>query len=97
MTAAPEATYQQWMDAYQRAYVEPGAVPTMACPHCGEHRLHLEFLVNRVGDERGTAVFWCDACLRGLIPLPAPVPSAAVVTLRDVARVPNYTIVPETD
>jgi hypothetical protein len=53
------------------------------------------FLIDRVGDYRGTAVFWCDHCLRGLIPLASVIPDGAQTVLRGTEKIPNYAIVAE--
>jgi hypothetical protein len=57
--------------------------------------IRLVLLVKEVGRVPGTAVFWCDHCLRGLMPLTTLVPDGAETVVRGNETIPNYTIVPE--
>jgi hypothetical protein len=77
------------------AYENAKSFQNGACPHCGWPELRLLFLVDRVGSSRGTAVFWCDHCLRGLIPLASVIPDGARTVQRGTEKVPNYAIVME--
>jgi hypothetical protein len=81
--------------AFELAYRNAGSTRTEPCPGCGEPELRLRFLVTSAGAVRGTAVFWCDYCLRGLIPLRTLVPDGVETVLRGTETIPNYTIVPE--
>ena len=85
-----QAEYEAWLDAYEMAWQNPAAVPTMTCPSCGGNALHLIFVVDDLNDDSGTAVFWCDSCLRGLGPNQAPIPAGGTKVLRGREKVPNY-------
>lgn len=69
--------HERWMDAYQSAYADPGGVGGLGCPSCGARALRLIFVVRPPDEERGVFTFWCDSCLTGLMPGPAPVPEGA--------------------
>lgn len=87
--------YDRWSVAFDLAYGHVGSARSAACPSCNRPGLRLVFIVRSVGSQRGTAVFWCDHCLRGLIPLRALVPDGAETVLRGTETIPNYTIVTE--
>jgi hypothetical protein len=87
--------YDRWLDAFDSAHRNARSFRDGVCPHCANPALRLVFLVNEAGDKRATAVFWCDYCLRGLIPLRTLVPDGAETTVRGNETIPNYTIVPE--
>ncbi|MFI5707793.1 hypothetical protein [Kribbella sp. NPDC051620] len=87
--------YQRWMDAYNLAHHRPTSLPTLSCPNCGAHNLRLEFEVKDPCATYGTAYFWCNTCLTGPMPTPAPLPPQATTTPWGTLNPPNYTIVPE--
>jgi hypothetical protein len=87
--------YQRWMDAYTVAHHQPDSVPRLACPNCGAHQLRLEFEVKDPCATHGTAYFWCNTCLTGPMPVPAPLPPHARTTPWGTLNPPNYSIVPE--
>jgi hypothetical protein len=87
--------YDRWLEAFQFAYDNAGSFRNGECPSCGRPGLRLVFVVDKEGSNRGTAVFWCDYCNRGLIPLASVVPDGAETVLRGTEKVPNYTIVAE--
>jgi hypothetical protein len=82
-----------WVAAYEEAWRAPSAVPSQVCPSSGGTTLHLIFVVDDLDAVAGTAVFWCDACLRGLMPARAPIPIGATKVLRGLEEVPNYKLV----
>lgn len=84
-----------WMAAYEEAWRAPSAVPSQPCPSSGGTTLHLIFIVDDLDAADGTAVFWCDACMKGLIPARAPIPIGATRVLRGLEKVPNYQLVVE--
>src|SRR3954468_3101772 len=77
-----KSEYARWLDAFEMAYENAKSPPSGSCPHCGWLQLRLVFLVDREGSRRGTAVFWCAHCLRGLIPLRSVIPDGAQTVLR---------------
>jgi hypothetical protein len=87
--------YDRWIDAYMVAHHRPDAVPTQPCPSCGAHALNLEFEVKDPCATQGTAYFWCDNCLTGPMPTPAPLPPHARTTPWGRLNPPNYSIVPD--
>jgi hypothetical protein len=87
--------HRLWMDAYEWAYTHAATIGTRPCPRCGARSLRLIFVVDQLDSESGTAVFWCDACLHGLIPLRAPVAENGRRVLRGTECVPNYTLIIE--
>jgi hypothetical protein len=89
------AEHDRWLAAFGLAYENAKSFRGGECPHCGWPDLRLLFLVERDGSDRGTAVFWCDHCLRGLIPLASLIPDGARTVLRGTETVPNYAIVAE--
>jgi hypothetical protein len=92
---AGASEFARWLDAFDFAYRNAASFRGGKCPHCGHHDLRLVFLVKEAGSVRGTAVFWCDHCLRGLIPQRTLVPRGVETVLRGTETIPNYTIVPE--
>jgi hypothetical protein len=86
------ASYEQWDEAFQRAYEAPDAVGQLVCPNCGARALRLLFVVEEEGDSVGRAVFWCGNCLYGLMPNRSPVPPGAR-TVTDDPEVPDYELV----
>jgi hypothetical protein len=93
VTPTNVASYEQWEDAFQRAYGAPGLVGEQLCPNCGVRALRLLFVVEREGDRDGRAVFWCGNCRYGLPPNRSLVPPGGRVVTDD-PEVPNYRIVP---
>jgi len=92
---AARSEYARWLDAFEMAYESAKSLQGGLCPHCGWPDLRLLFLVDREGSYRGTAVFWCDHCVRGLIPLASVIPHGAQTVLRGTENIPNYSIVAE--
>lgn len=86
-------TFDDWMDDFERAYDSPDELQRLACRGCAARSLRLVFVVDEPGTERGTAAFWCDACLRGLIPLRVLVPDGATAVLRGRESIPNYKLI----
>jgi hypothetical protein len=89
----PQSEYAAWVAAYEQAWHSPSAVSEMVCPSCGEKSLRLVFVVEDLAAESGTAIFWCDSCRRGLLPVRAPIPAGAEKVLRGQEKVPNYALV----
>jgi hypothetical protein len=87
--------YDRWLDAFDFAYRNARSFRDGVCPHCGNPALRLVFVVKEAGDKRATAVFWCDHCLRGLLPLTTLVPDGAETVVQGNETIPNYTIVPD--
>jgi len=85
--------FDAWAAAYEEAWRDPSAVPSQVCPSSGGKTLHLIFVVDDLDAESGTAIFWCDACLRGLMPTRAPIAIGATKVLRGRQEVPNYSLV----
>ncbi|MGW7671505.1 hypothetical protein ACWGJX_30930 [Streptomyces sp. NPDC054775] len=88
--------FSVWLDEYQRIYQRPRSIGSRPCPHCLARALRLVFVVPSPEAESGTAAFWCGSCLRGLIPLRAPVPADAERSVEGTEAVPNYTLVVDT-
>lgn len=89
------ASFEQWMDAFQRAYHEPGRISALACPNCGSRDLQLRFVLYVRGRD-ANAAFWCDNCLQGMPPDRSEVPDGCTPVRAEDAGVPNYRIVPPT-
>jgi hypothetical protein len=87
--------FERWMDSYALAHHQPDSLPTLACPSCGTHALRLEFEVKDPCAAYGTAYFWCDNCLTGPMPAPAPIPPGTKTTPWGSLNPPNYSIIPE--
>ncbi|WP_019137606.1 hypothetical protein [Cellulomonas massiliensis] len=85
----------QWYDAYENIHAGRSTLSGTPCPSCGSKLLQLVFLVDHPASERSTFVFWCDACLRGLPPGPAPRAEGFLPTVRGTEPVPNFCIVKE--
>jgi hypothetical protein len=85
--------YDLWLDAFGFACRNARLERIQECPSCGERRLRLLFLVDEPGCVRGMAVFWCDGCLRGLMPLMSVVPVGAQTVVRGGESIPNFSIV----
>jgi hypothetical protein len=88
------ASYDAWVDAYERAFLDPRSVSVMTCPNCGYERLNLIFVVRSQEADRGSASFWCDHCLSGVVMAPAPVPEHGRREFTDSADIPNFKVVP---
>jgi hypothetical protein len=89
----PRNAYQEWIARYQEAWRSPSSVSYMSCPSCGERSLRLIFVVELADAESGTAIFWCESCLRGLMPMRAPLPDGGHRTLKGFEVVPNYSLI----
>jgi len=85
--------YTEWLDAYELAVAHASDFGAQPCPNCGSMSLRLVFIVDDFSAESGTAVFWCDHCLRGLIPMRGPVPISGERVLRGTEHVPDYVLV----
>ncbi|GAA1559262.1 hypothetical protein GCM10009741_75350 [Kribbella lupini] len=85
--------YDRWLDAYEAAYRDQGALQRLACPTCGEVALQLVFVIDAYGDGRATSAFWCKKCLWGIAPNSTSVPSSATAVLRGEEEVPDYRLV----
>ncbi len=86
------ASFGQWLEAFQQAYLSPKRASELRCPNCGVRALQLCFVTHREGGWAHVA-FWCSNCLEGVALGPSEVP-AAYNPVRDVdARIPNYRIV----
>lgn len=90
------ASYEQWLDAFQDAYQEPGLVSGLVCPSCGARGLQLRFVLYGSRERDANAVFWCGNCLQGLPPGPSEVPDGCTPVRREDAGIPDYRIVPPT-
>lgn len=90
-----DTPYQRWMDAYSLAHHQPTSLPTLGCPNCGAHNLRLEFEIKDPCAAYGTAYFWCNTCLTGPMPTPAPLPPRASTTPWGTLNPPNYSIIPD--
>ena len=92
------ATFDDWLDVYEKAYEAVPSDADLACPNCGHHTLRLVFTGDLERAE-GYASFWCDTCLLGIGISRAPIPDGAVV--RDIRvpredrlpRIPNFRLV----
>ena len=87
------ASFDDWVDAYEDAYVSPAGAAGIACPHCGALELRLVF-TTRGRRDRGLARMWCDNCLTGIFLAPVPIPDHAEAIAEGEARFPNFTLVP---
>jgi hypothetical protein len=89
-----KADFAQWLDAYEHLYETPSDLPVTPCPHCGVvGQLRLLFVLRDEGDETAQADFWCDACLVGMMPLRAPLPTDGEIVRRGQEDVPDYRLV----
>lgn len=88
------ASYEQWLDSYEAAYLFPTQVAEQRCPNCGATTLRLVFVVDDDdADAEGRPAYWCDTCLHGLLLSRITVPPAGT-RVPSTYDVPNYTIVP---
>jgi hypothetical protein len=81
------------MADYDWAYHHARILDSRPCNSCGSPSLRLIFITEREHVESGTAVFWCNSCLRGLLPLRALVPDGGETVLRGAEAVPDYELV----
>lgn len=86
---------EAWRQAYEEVYRDASHADAVPCPNCGARALRLLFVVRNDDDEDGTAVFWCDACRYGLLPVRAPVPAAGERRRKGTESVPDYLLVAE--
>jgi hypothetical protein len=86
------ASYEQWLEAFQRAYCAPDRTSELACPNCGVRELRLRFVIYGDREDRANAVFWCGNCLEGLPPGPSEVPAGCARVRHEDADIPNYRI-----
>jgi hypothetical protein len=91
--AAAQGLYGAWIDVYQSAWNDPSSVAHLRCPACGSQSLNLIFVVKEGDDDVGKSIFWCAACLTGLMPMSAPVPPNAVKVDAGQEVVPDYRLV----
>lgn len=89
----PGSEFAAWLDAYQLCSANQAGMPGVRCPRCSRTGLRLIYLVPDQDAESGTAVFWCDQCLFGLLPFRAPVPPDGARVLIGTEQVPDYSIV----
>jgi hypothetical protein len=102
MISTEAAGYEEWIRIYEAAYSNVAQITELRCPNCGFRSLRLVFVLDE-GDDRSaaavargrqaTAVFWCDTCLRGLMPNTAFVPDGAETVPRGAEVIPNYRLV----
>jgi hypothetical protein len=90
------ASYEQWLDVFDRAYRDPDQIAALACPNCGARELRLRFVFYGGRGTGVNAVFWCGNCLEGMPPGPSEVPAACTPVRSEDAGVPDYRIVPPT-
>ena len=88
------ASYEQWLDVFQKAYSAPDQVLDLVCPNCGAKDLRLRFVILGGDGARSDAVFWCGSCLEGMLPGPSEVPATCTPVRREDANVPNYRFEP---
>jgi hypothetical protein len=84
------ASYEQWLEAFQRAYGAPDRTSELACPNCGIRELRLRFVIYGDRPDRANAAFWCGSCLEGLPPEPCEVPADCASVRSEDAGVPDY-------
>src|SRR5215469_18125822 len=89
-------SYEEWLEAFQRAYSAPDRVPELACPNCWAKELHLRFVTYDNQESGANVAFWCGNCLRGIAPGPSDVPTACPRVRHEDANIPNCRIVPPT-
>ncbi|MBF9130056.1 hypothetical protein I0C86_14030 [Plantactinospora sp. S1510] len=92
------ASWDEWSDRYEVAFVAVPGDPHQPCPECGHDALRLVF----TGDLEtavGYASFWCDHCLNGISISRVPIPPGAVVrSIHDAPEdrrpvIPNFRLV----
>lgn len=88
------ASYEQWLEAFNRAYEAPERIAEIACPNCNSKQLALRFVLYRAHAQDGNAAFWCGHCLFGVALGPSTIPSGGVRVAREDADIPRYRIVP---
>jgi hypothetical protein len=87
------ASYEEWLDKYEEAYLSPDVVPQQRCPNCGAQTLRLVFVVRDEGSADGRPAYWCDTCMYGLLLSRITVPHGGA-KVPESYEVPNYNIVP---
>ena len=91
---ADQATPDDWLSAFERAYRNAPQIATQACPACGARALQMQFVLYRPDDSKPTALFWCGRCVTGLMLGPTRLPTGVQPVLASDIDVPNYRIVP---
>jgi hypothetical protein len=86
------ASYEQWLEVFQRACHDPDRASELVCPNCGERQLRLLFVIYGTDEDRVNAVFWCGSCLEGLPPGPSEVPAGCARVRHEGVDIPNYRI-----
>lgn len=85
-------SHEEWLDVLQ-AILASGSGARHHCPCCGAAQLQLRITVGNPQSTRGTAYFWCDRCLWGLIPNACPVDEQVTPFLTAELHPPDYRIV----
>ncbi|MGW4897032.1 hypothetical protein ACWEQL_32945 [Kitasatospora sp. NPDC004240] len=94
-----QASWDDWLNAYQDVLAAVPDAPEVACPRCGSPTLRLVF-VGPAGSGVGYASLWCETCVVGISISRCPVPDGAtfipIDRLREpgIGAPPNYTLVP---
>lgn len=87
-------SYEDWAQAFSRAYECPTGLEDLACPSCGAKRLNLWYLTEKHDSPSGLFAFWCAQCLVGFPPGFTSVPPDATVKGVDQrGEVPDYATV----
>lgn len=87
------STYESWLAAYNRAYQSPRDTGSIVCPSCGARSLRLVFVVDEPEATISVVAFWCDSCVRGLMPNRAQVPAGGCRAFRGEEDIPDYRLV----
>ena len=90
------ASFEQWLGAFQQAYLSPERASGLMCPNCGARELQLRFVTYGHREGEANVAFWCGNCLQGIAPGPSEVPAAYNRVRHEDADIPNYRIVPPT-
>ncbi|WP_434740257.1 hypothetical protein [Micromonospora sp. SH-82] len=89
------ASFDDWVEAYEKVYRSLPASSEPPCPNCGNPTLRLVFTAPP-GERFGFASFWCDTCLEGihisrtLLPPGATTRSLAVPAEDREPVIPDY-------
>jgi hypothetical protein len=75
MEPVAEASWNDWVDAYELAYEQPERIATLRCPRCRRTSLNMAFWKGPGDSNRGHAAFWCGACLVGIAGLRLTIPT----------------------
>lgn len=86
-------SHQDWLDAFQAALAYGVRSVGHACPCCGASELQLRVTVTTPQSVRGTAHFWCDRCLWGLLPNACPIDEQLSPFFTSEFDPPDYRIV----